>query len=413
MSTQTRRTAPQPALRTSAPPHDPHAHAHAHAPLVPTVVVFALTGLLVSGLMYAAIPLMDGMASDWGLPRSAATWTTTAFGLGYAIGFVLFGPLADRFGPRRVAVTGLLVGVLTSLAMTVVPGLPTALAVRGLEGLAMAAFPPCAFAYITHHGAPRHRSLMTSCLTTSFLAAAVVGQIAAQSVGDAFGWRTVFLVWAVAVLVAAVALHRVMLPDDHTVERPLRASYARIPSLLRAPRLRPLYAATPVVYGAFAAVYTGIQLAGAIGSASGLLALRASALPVMVLIPFLTPWLRRVPALVRLVAALLLAATAIALIGALAPGTAGTAALLMVFVLGIGSSSPAVIEAVGARAGEAHPTAVSLAMFWFFVGASIGPVAAGAVTGSGPGALMYVFAAVLTAGALVVLTAWLRERTPR
>ncbi|MCX4851519.1 MFS transporter [Streptomyces sp. NBC_00893] len=409
MSTQTPRTAPQPTPRTLVPPHDDHAH----APLMPTVVVFALTGLLVSGLMYAVIPLMGGMASDWGVPRNAATWTTTGFGLGYAVGFVLFGPLADRFGPRKVAVIGLLAGVLTSLAMAVAPSLPAALAIRGLEGLAMAAFPPCAFAYIAHHGAPRHRFLMTSCLTTSFLAAAVVGQIVAQFIGDAFGWRTVFLVWAVAILVMAAALHRVMLPDNHTVGQPLRDSYAQIPSLLRAPRLRLLYAAAPVVYGAFVAVYTGIQLAGTIGSASGLLALRAGALPVMVLIPFLTPWLRRVPDLVRLVAALLLAAAAIALIGALTPGTVGLATLLMVFVLGIGSSSPAMIEAVGARAGEAHPTAVSLAMFWFFVGASLGPVVAGAVIGSGLGMLSYVFAAVLIAGALVVHTAWLRERKYR
>jgi len=84
-----------------------------------------------------------------------------------------------------------------------------------------------------------------------------------------------------------------------------------------------------------------------------------------------------------------------------------------VFVLGIGSSSPAMIEAVGARAGEAHPTAVSLAMFWFFVGASLGPVVAGAVIGGGLGMLTYVLAAVLTAGALVVHTAWLRERKHR
>jgi predicted MFS family arabinose efflux permease len=204
-----------------------------------------------------------------------------------------------------------------------------------------------------------------------------------------------------------------MLPDTHTVNRPLRKSYAQIPSLLRAPRLRLLYAATPVVYGAFVAVYTGIQLSGTVGGADGLLTLRASALPVMVLIPFLTPWLRRVPALVRLVAALGLAATAIALIGALTPGTVGLTALLMVFVLGIGTSSPAMIEAVGARAGEVQATAVSLSMFWFFVGASLGPVVAGVVIGSGLGMLTYVFAAVLIAGTLAVLAAWLRERTHR
>ncbi|MEU9014539.1 hypothetical protein AB0D12_33245 [Streptomyces sp. NPDC048479] len=48
--------------------------------------------------MYAVLALLHPMATSFGAAPGPATWTATAFGFAYAVGFLLAGPLSDRFG---------------------------------------------------------------------------------------------------------------------------------------------------------------------------------------------------------------------------------------------------------------------------------------------------------------------------
>ncbi|MDA3649573.1 MFS transporter [Saccharopolyspora indica] len=374
-----------------------------HAPLGRSLVVFVLTALLATGQMYAVIPLMGEMASEWNVDTASMTWLVSAFGFGYAGGFVLFGPLADRCGHRRIVVAGVLAAALATALVATVPGIAAAIAARVLQGLMIAAFPPCVLAYIAERSAPQHRTVKTTAVTTAFLASAVVAQIAAQLIADALGWRMVFTAGALAFAVMALALRTAMLPDRPAPNSSPLDAYRAVPALLRSPRLRLLYAATPAVFGSFVAVYTGLQLTGIAGSPQALLTLRASALPVMLAIPFLTPWLRRITSAFRIALALLLAAVVNLLTALLAPGTAWLSILLMAFVAGIAIAAPAMIETVGARADRARSTAISLSTFWFFVGAGLGPLLAGALTGYGFSTLLHVLAAALAGGAVLVL----------
>ncbi|MER7012981.1 MFS transporter [Saccharopolyspora sp. NPDC000359] len=395
-------------MATTAPqvaggPTGPASTTPEHAPLGRSLAAFVLTALLATGQMYAVIPLMGEMASEWHADTASMTWLVSAFGFGYAGGFVLFGPLADRCGHRRVVVAGVLAAAVATGLVATVPGVAAAVAARVLQGLMIAAFPPCVLTYIAERSAPQHRMVKTTAVTTAFLASAVVAQIAAQIIADALGWRMVFAASALAFAVMALALRTVMLPDRPTTTSSPLDAYRAVPALLRNPRLRLLYAATPAVFGSFVAVYTGLQLTGTAGSPQALLALRASALPVMLVVPFLTPWLRRITSAFRIALALLFASVVNLLTALLAPGTTGLSILLMAFVAGIAVAAPAMIETVGARADRARSTAISLSTFWFFVGAGLGPLLAGALTSSGFGTLLLVLAAVLACGAALVL----------
>lgn len=171
--------------------------------------------------------------------------------------------------------------------------------------------------------------------------------------------------------------------------------------LLVARELRALYAATPVALATFVAIYTGLQLSGI----HGLLGLRAGALPVILAIPFLTPHLSRVPAHIRAGSALLLTALALALIGLLHPGTPGLALLLMAVTAGVAVAAPGLIDTIGARAGSDRGPAVSLFTTLLFVGASLGPQLASALSGGGLSALAFALTGLVAAGALLVFTA--------
>jgi hypothetical protein len=201
--------------------------------------------------------------------------------------------------------------------------------------------------------------------------------------------------------VAAPALRAVLLPDVPRPGASPAAAYRAMPRLLAAPGLRTLYLAVPVLLGSFVAIYTGLQLTGT----GGLLGLRASALPVILAIPFATPRLARLDPIARTTGALLLAAAGTALIGLLAPGTAVLALLLMAVTAGVGVTAPGMIDLIGSRAGAHRAPAISLYTALMFVGASAGPQLAAALAGRGLAVIAFALAALLAVAAGLVRAA--------
>ncbi|MFI6288522.1 MFS transporter [Streptomyces sp. NPDC051018] len=375
-----------------------------------SVPALCAVGILVVGQLYTMLPVLDDLAGSWSTTTSAAGWATTAFGFGYAAGFLLSGPLSDRFGRRRVIVAGLLLTALATVAVTMAPGLVTGCAVRAVQGLAAAAFAPAAFAYIAERVEPARRVAAMTWLTSSFLSAGVLGQIFSQSVAEAWNWQAVFLICAMAMVGGAVLLHLVLLPDRSTAAASAMDAYRAMGRLLTKPSLILFLLATVTLLCGFVALYTALQVMGPpslTGRPDAMLLLRAGSLPAMVLIPLLTPFLVRLPAAHRVVGALLLAGTvsgATALLGSgdgLGPLVLG--ALLFVFVLGVAVTAPALVEAIGSQAGPARGAAVALYTFALFAGASLGPLLATS-SGDGFATVSAVIAGVLCAGAALAAT---------
>ncbi|WP_344894542.1 MFS transporter [Actinomadura meridiana] len=372
-----------------------------YAPFGRTVIALAVTALLATGQLYGMIPLLGRAASGWHVAPASLTWLVSAFGFGYAAGFLLLGPLSDRLGRRRVIVAGVAATAITTALVAASPSPGAALALRVLQGFTIGAFPPVAMAYIGERVAPHRRLVTVTSMTTGFLAAAVFGQLAAQGLAATLGWRWFFVAGAFAFAAAAVVLRWAMLPDGPSTGVSPLAAYRAMPPLLIAPSLRLLFLAVPAVLGSFVAIYTGLQLTGT----TGLLGLRASALPVILAIPFLTPRLARIPGPARAGMALGLAALGTALVGLLEPGTIVLALLLMVVTAGISIAAPGLIDMIGTRAGAARAPAISLYSALMFVGASLGPQVASALTGDGLRALGLVLAVLLAGAAALAATA--------
>ncbi|GLF99336.1 MFS transporter [Streptomyces yaizuensis] len=370
-----------------------------------SVPALCAVGILIVGQLYTVLPVLDDLAGSWSTSTSAAGWATTAFGFGYAAGFLFSGPLSDRFGRRRLIVTGLLITALATVAVTLAPNLVVGCAIRAVQGLAAATFAPAAFAYIAERVEPARRVAAMTWLTSSFLSAGVLGQVFSQSVAEAWNWQTVFLICAAAMVGGAVLLRTVLLPDRDTATTSALDAYRAMGRLLTKPSLVLFLLATLTLLCGFVAAYTALQLMGP-GSLSerpdAMLLLRASSLPAMVLVPLVTPFLVRLPAARRVVGALLLAGAVSGATALLAAGdglglvTLG--ALMFVFVFGIAVTAPALVEAIGSQAGAARGAAVALYTFTLFVGASLGPLLATSA-GDSFATVSAVIAGVLCAGA--------------
>lgn len=382
-----------------------------YTPARVAVPVFALAALLATGQMYTPIPMFAQMEASWDAGIGAMTWIISAFAFGYAGGFVLFGPMADRFGQRRVLVTGLIAAGVVTLLTGLAPSLAVAIPLRVLQGLAVGAIPPAMTAYATSRIDPAKRAVAVTSIVTAFLSATVIGQLVAQAVVSAADWRWVFGGSAVLFGVAALAARRVMAPDEVKPGASLARSYAAIPRVLRIGRLAPMFAAAALAMGSMVAVYTGIELTGVVTGNAGLLALRASALPVMLALPFLAVPLARLDRTTHLLVGT--AVAGLAMVGAALVGgqVVALAFLLAVLVFGIGIVGPAMNQTAAEAGGEHRAGATSVAMFSFYVGATVGPLAARAVAPHGFSALAWTLAGALFVAA--GLSLWGKRKASR
>ncbi|GGT36126.1 MFS transporter [Nonomuraea spiralis] len=392
------RTAAAPAARTD------------YARFGRTLLAFTLTAVLCSGQLYIVIPLLHDMATGWHASPGDLTWLVTAFGVGYGLGFLVFGPLSDRYGRRRLLMIGLPLAALTSALVALSPNPEVALALRVLQGVAVAMFPPAGMAYLVERLELRRRVVAIAAVTGAFLASAVLLQVAAQVLVESIGWRGLFLLSAAGFALAWLGLRAVMLPDlPRQASGSLLSAYRAVPGLLFDRVLALRYLATVMLMAGFVAVYTGLQIYGGTSPAD-LLTLRASGLPSIVLMPVLMPWLARIPATARAASFLAVGALALAAVALTGAASLGLVLLLAVYVAAITGGLPSMNEAISAQAGPARGTALALFSFALAVGGSVGPQLAAVFGGFTP--LVYALAIGMSLASLAVLASTRRATTP-
>lgn len=392
------------------------------------VVVAGVLILTVAlGQLYIVLPMLDSLALLPGASASTTTWAVTAFALPYAAGFLVLGPLTDRFGARAMMIASVSTVLAGTIFTAVAPNWGLFLVGRVVQGFAAASFTPAILVFTQTRVAPARRLVTTSAIVSAGMASAVIAQVFAQLALPALGTTGTFGLSAVALagcLILIVALFPRPQHSASASSTPGRtvAAYRAMLRLLARPRLVLLLLAALTYLTMFVGLYAALQLTGITQDATELLMLRVSALPAIAAIPVLIPLLVRVPGRTRLLVSLAVAAAATGLLGALALAgllTLPLFALGMLLTAGaIAVAAPATVTEVMAAAPGVGGAANALYSAAIFGGASIGtPLAALVVSLAGTGATglgaFAVTCAVLLTLAIIIATAALRPARSR
>lgn len=238
----------------------PAESARPQGPTGSTAAAVVLAVLVVVGQLYVVIPLLPDMTRHLAASSVAAGLLSSAFGLAYALGFVVLGPLTDRFGSRRVTLCGLAATAIATAAVAAAPPLTLVLTARVAQGFVASALTPAVLSYAVRRLRPEARVAVTTAIVGSALAAAIVAQLAAQLAAPALGWRGVFWMSTAAVVAVGVLLCVVLRPDDPHPVVSLPTAYRQIPHARRERRLVLLYLAAATLLAAFVALYTALEL---------------------------------------------------------------------------------------------------------------------------------------------------------
>jgi AAHS family 4-hydroxybenzoate transporter-like MFS transporter len=163
-------------------------------------------------LACAAVLFLDGfdtqaigyvapeIARDWGLARGALGPVFSAGLFGLMIGALVFGPIADRIGRKKIIVLSTAAFGIGTLATVFAQDISSLLVIRFLTGLGLGGALPNAVALTSEFSRHRRRATMVMAMFVGFSVGAALGGLIAAALIPAFGWRSMFLIGGIAPL---------------------------------------------------------------------------------------------------------------------------------------------------------------------------------------------------------------------
>src|SRR4051812_47030989 len=177
--------------------------------LLTCAAVLFLDGFDTQAIGYVA----PALAKEWSLTKGALGPVFSAGLFGLMIGALVFGPLADRVGRKRIIIFSTLAFGVGTLITAFLQDVNMLLVMRFLTGLGLGGAMPNAVALTSEFSPHRRRATMVMTMFCGFSIGAALGGLLAAALIPQFGWRSVFLIGGVAPLLL-VPILALKLPES-------------------------------------------------------------------------------------------------------------------------------------------------------------------------------------------------------
>ncbi|MCP3818952.1 MFS transporter [Streptomyces sp. A3M-1-3] len=223
---------------------------------------FALfaAGVATFVLLYSTQALLPAVSADFAVTAGQASWTVSAATGALALCVLPLSALSERFGRARMMTVSLTVAVVVGLLVPFAPDLGWLVALRAVQGAALAGLPASAMAYLAEEVRPKALVAAIGLFVAGNSIGGMSGRVLTGWVAQAWGWRAALAAVGLLAVLCAVVF-RLLLPrarhftpgslSPRTLARTVRGHLAD-------PLLCRLYAIGALFMTVFGAVYTVI-----------------------------------------------------------------------------------------------------------------------------------------------------------
>lgn len=225
------------------------------------LVIFAITCASSVANIYYAQPLLDTIATDFGIDAARIGLVVTLTQIGYAAGLLFIVPLGDIVNRRKLIVAQALLSAIALAGVGSAPAAPLLFAGMVLVGL-LAVVVQVLVALTATLARPEERGRAVGLVTSGVVIGILAARFVAGVLADAGGWRAVYFSSAGLMLLMGLLLARV-LPRHIPVSSAERYGtvLASIPALfLREPLLRLRAGLAFLIFASFSTLWTAMVL---------------------------------------------------------------------------------------------------------------------------------------------------------
>lgn len=233
-------------------------------PLIPEDIGYkkALIASLCSGLasynaLYATQAVLPALSEDFGVSPSLAALTVSATTGGLALMVIPLSIVSERFGRRRVIQASVLAATLFSLALVTLPSIQSIIAVRLLQGIAVAGVPAVTMAFLSEEIDRRYLPRIMGFYIAGNSLGGLIGRLIPGIALEFTDWRLATLLSALFAFAMALMTtwvlpkQRFFTPKKITLAHELQA----FANHLRDPILLKLFLLPFLLMGSFVSLY--------------------------------------------------------------------------------------------------------------------------------------------------------------
>lgn len=156
---------------------------------------------------------------EFGGTLNDSQWIISVYTLALGIVTPVSGFLADRFGPKRIYTTGILLFAASSLACGLAPSLPILIVARAIQGIGGGLAQPLGPAFIYRTFPPQEQGAAFGFFGIALVLAPALGPILGGWLVDIELWRWIFFI-NIPIGIAGFFLARSWLPQDQITTHP-------------------------------------------------------------------------------------------------------------------------------------------------------------------------------------------------
>ncbi|MCU6160430.1 Bcr/CflA family multidrug efflux MFS transporter [Enterobacter bugandensis] len=170
------------------------------------VFILGLLAMLMPLSIDMYLPALPVISAQFGVPAGSAQMTLSTYILGFALGQLLYGPMADSLGRKPVILGGTLVFAAAAVACALAQSIDQLIIMRFLHGLAAAAASVVINALMRDIYPKEEFSRMMSFVMLVTTIAPLVAPMAGGAVLVWFSWHAIFWILALAALLASAMI---------------------------------------------------------------------------------------------------------------------------------------------------------------------------------------------------------------
>ena len=204
------------------------------------VFILGLLAMLMPLSIDMYLPALPVIAEQFGVPAGSAQMTLSTYILGFALGQLLYGPMADSLGRKPVVLGGTLVFAGAAAACAMAQSIDHLIVMRFFHGLAAAAASVVINALMRDIYPKEEFSRMMSFVMLVTTVAPLVAPMVGGAVLVWFSWHAIFWILALAALLASAMIFffiKETLPAEHRQKFHIRTTLGNFASLFRHKRV--------------------------------------------------------------------------------------------------------------------------------------------------------------------------------